>query len=90
MAIKMATLGFTSAAVLTVQKKYDVMPCVDEASVVVSVQTSAVSPGLVSCIITVTSALMRTHPFQYYNGLLDRSFLLPPRSLCFHSVSLFV
>jgi len=42
---------------------------VDEASVVVTVQSTAAAAGLVYCIISVTSALMRTHPFQYYNGL---------------------
>jgi len=48
----------------------------DEASVVVSVAAAAAAAGFVTCIIHVTSALMRTHPFHYYNGLSSLS--LPP------------
>jgi len=46
-----------------------VVACEEEASVVVTVAAAAAAAGLVTCIIHVTSALMRTHPFQYYNGL---------------------
>ena len=48
----------------------------EESSAVVTVQSAAVAAGLVSCIVSVTSALMRTHPFHYYNGFYRRHFLL--------------
>jgi len=37
--------------------------------VVITVQAAATATGFVLCIIKITSALMRTHPFHYYNGL---------------------
>jgi len=51
------------------QKKYEVVACEEESLLVVTVQSSATATGLVSCIVNVTSALMRTHPFHYFNGL---------------------
>ena len=62
--------------VVVVQKKYEVVAYEDEASVVVSVSAAAAAAGFVTCIIHVTSALMRTHPFHHYNGLSSLS--LPP------------
>jgi len=41
----------------------------EDASVVVTVTAAAAAAGTVTCIIHVTSANMRTHPFHYYNGL---------------------
>ena len=54
---------------LLIQKTYNVAACVEEASVVITVQAADTATGFVLCIINITSALMRTHPFHYYNGL---------------------
>lgn len=64
-------------------KKYDVLACENEASVVVTVQSTAAAAGLVSCIINVTSALMRTHPFHYYNEIAPADpYDVLPRAKC--------